>query len=94
MSTVYGETVKLAGDNAQLGNWATGSAVALSAAQYSSSNPLWTVTVDLPPGTVVKYKFIKVETDGAVVWEADPNHTYTAPVGCATAVAVNDSWQY
>jgi hypothetical protein len=85
--------VKLSGNNAQLGNWATGSAVSLSASQYTSSNPLWTVTVNLAPGTVVQYKFIKVESSGSVTWEADPNHTYTVPTGCATAATVNNSWQ-
>lgn len=78
---------------AALGNWATGSAVALSASEYTSSNPLWFVTLGLTPGEVIQYKFINVDSAGDVTWEADPNHTYTVPASCATAVTVSSSWQ-
>jgi hypothetical protein len=67
--------------------------VALSASQYTTSNPLWSVTVNLPPGTVIQYKFINVESSGTRVWEADPNRSYTVPASCATAATVSDSWQ-
>ena len=54
---------------------------------------LWFLTVGLKPGEVVEYKFINVAEDGDVTWEADPNHTYTAPAACGTAVTISDSWQ-
>jgi hypothetical protein len=44
---------------------------------------LWTVTIDLPAGTTFEYKFIKKETDGSIVWESDPNRSYTVPTGCS-----------
>jgi hypothetical protein len=51
------------------------------------------VTISLAAGTVIQYKFINVASNGDVTWEADPNHTYTVPVSCATAVTVDNTWQ-
>ncbi|KAK3943533.1 glycoside hydrolase family 15 protein [Diplogelasinospora grovesii] len=93
VTTTYGETIKIAGDVSQLGSWNTASAVALSASQYTSSNPLWSGTVTLPAGQVIQYKYINVASDGSVTWEADPNRTYTVPATCATAVTESDTWQ-
>jgi hypothetical protein len=93
VTTTYGQTVKISGNIAALGNWATGSAVALSASQYTTANPLWFVTLNLAPGTVVQYKYTKVDSSGAVTWEADPNHTLTVAASCATATAVTSTWQ-
>ncbi|KAF4623996.1 hypothetical protein G7Y89_g14180 [Cudoniella acicularis] len=93
VTTTYGETIKIAGSVAALGSWAPANAIALSAIDYTSSNPLWFGTVSFAAGTVIQYKYINVATDGAVTWEADPNHTYTVPATCATAVTVNNSWQ-
>lgn len=92
-STTYGQTVKIVGDVAALGDWDTDSAVALSAAGYTSSNPLWSVTISLPAGEAIQYKYIVVNTDGSVTWEADPNHSYTVPATCATTATQSDTWQ-
>ncbi|KAF2645851.1 hypothetical protein P280DRAFT_465595 [Massarina eburnea CBS 473.64] len=91
--TVVGETIKLAGSISQLGSWDAGSAVVLSASQYTSSNPLWTGTVDLPTGTSFEYKFIKVDSSGSVTWESGSNRKYTVPSGCAKTVVVESTWQ-
>lgn len=91
VTTNYGENVYIVGSISQLGNWDTSSGVALSASQYTSSNPLWSATVSLPVGTSFQYKYVKIESDGSVVWEADPNHSYTVP--CSSAATENDSWQ-
>ncbi|KUI67829.1 Glucoamylase [Cytospora mali] len=93
VTTSYGETIKIIGGVSALGNWDTGDAVALSAGSYTSSNPLWTVSIKLSPGTVVEYKYINVASDGSVTWEADPNHTITVPASCATATTVSNTWQ-
>jgi len=90
--TTYGQTIKLAGSISQLGSWNTANAVALSAAKYTSSNPLWFVTLQLAPGTVFQYKFINVASSGTVTYEADPNHTYTVP-SCTATVTINNTWQ-
>ncbi|TVY90865.1 Alpha-amylase [Lachnellula willkommii] len=91
-TTTIGETIKLAGNDTALGNWAPDNALALSASNYSSGYPLWSVTVSLAPGTAVQYKFIKVGSEGSVTWEAGLNRMYTVP-GCASAAIVGDFWE-
>lgn len=93
VTTTWGETIKIVGNNAALGNWDTSRAVSLSASQYTTSNPLWSVTIELAAGTVVSYKFIRVSSSGTVSWEADPNHTLTVAASCATATTVSTTWQ-
>ncbi|KAI3340287.1 family 15 glycosyl hydrolase [Ustulina deusta] len=91
--TTYGQTVKIVGNTDQLGNWDTSKAVALSASQYTSSNPIWAGTVALSPGLAIQYKYIVVNTDNSVVWEADPNRSYTVPTGCTSTAEEVDAWQ-
>jgi glucoamylase len=93
VTTEVGQTIKIAGDVDALGNWDTSNAVALSAGDYTSSNPLWDGTISFAAGTVIEYKYINVASNGDVTWEADPNHTYTVPQTCATAVTVSNTWQ-
>ncbi|KAF3766372.1 glycoside hydrolase family 15 /Carbohydrate-binding module family 20 [Cryphonectria parasitica EP155] len=90
VTTTYGETIKISGDIAALGTWDTSDAVALNADAYTSSDPLWSVTIDLASDQVIEYKFINVGTDGSVTWEADPNHTVT--LAC-TATTISNTWQ-
>ncbi|KAJ9143535.1 Glucoamylase [Coniochaeta hoffmannii] len=92
-TTTFGQTVKIVGNIAALGNWNTANAVALSATGYTSSNPVWSGTVSLPAGQAIQYKYIVVNTDGSVTWEADPNHSYTVPATCATTATKSDTWQ-
>ncbi|GFF63758.1 acid alpha-amylase [Aspergillus lentulus] len=94
VTTTYGESIYLTGSISQLGNWDTSSAIALSSSKYTSSNPEWYATVTLPVGTSFQYKFFKKESDGSIVWESDPNRSYTVPTGCAgTTVTVSDTWR-
>lgn len=93
VTTAYGESVKIVGNVAALGGWDTSSAVELDASSYTSSNPLWTVSIQLASGVVVEYKYIKVSSSGSVTWEADPNHTITVPASCSTASTVSNTWQ-
>lgn len=93
-TTVYGENIKLSGSIPALGNWDTSKPVALSADKYTSSNPLWYVTVDLPAGTSFQYKYIRVESNGSIQWESDPNNAYTVPAACGTTTATrSDTWR-
>ncbi|GFF61057.1 acid alpha-amylase [Aspergillus udagawae] len=94
VATSYGENIFLSGSIDQLGNWDTSKAVALSASGYTSSNPVWSVKLDLHAGTYFQYKFIKKGQDGSVMWESDPNRSYTLPSGCVeTAISIADSWR-
>lgn len=93
-TTYYGENIKIAGSISQLGDWDTDDAVALSAADYTSSDNLWFVDIDLPAGTSFEYKYIRIESDGTIEWESDPNRSYTVPAACATtAVTESDTWR-
>ncbi|KAJ6027310.1 hypothetical protein N7499_005399 [Penicillium canescens] len=94
VTTTYGEDVYVVGSISQLGSWSTSSAIALSASSYTSSNPLWTTTISLPVGTTFEYKFIKKESDGSIVWESDPNRSYTVPTGCSgTTATASATWR-
>ncbi|HEX4728230.1 MAG TPA: carbohydrate-binding module family 20 domain-containing protein, partial [Jatrophihabitans sp.] len=52
-TTSFGQNVYVVGSIPVLGNWAPGSAVALSSANY----PTWSATVALPTGTAFQYKY-------------------------------------
>ncbi|KAM7208589.1 Six-hairpin glycosidase-like protein [Naviculisporaceae sp. PSN 640] len=93
-STAWGENIKLAGSIPALGSWNTGSAISMSAAQYTAGNPVWSMTVAIPRGQSFSYKFIRVNSGGSVAWEADPNRSWTAPSSCSTTTAtLNDNWR-
>lgn len=92
-TTVVGQTIKIVGSISQLGSWDTAKAPALSASQYTSSNPLWTTTLNLPAGTSFEYKFIKVESNGAVTYESGSNRQYTVAKSCAKTATVDASWK-
>ncbi|CZT19399.1 related to laccase precursor [Ramularia collo-cygni] len=93
VSTLWGESIQVVGSTSELGSWDTVSAVSLTAAQYTSGNPLWSITVDIAADTKLTYKFIRILTDGSVEWEAGPDRTYTVPSNGATAAEISASWQ-
>ncbi|KAL6914173.1 hypothetical protein FSST1_011933 [Fusarium sambucinum] len=93
VTTNFGETIKIVGNIPALGNWDTSKAVALSASDYISSNPVWKATISLAAGQDIQYKYINVKKDGSVTWEKDPNRTYTVPKTCATKATKTDKWQ-
>ncbi|KAH7359781.1 starch binding domain-containing protein [Pyrenochaeta sp. MPI-SDFR-AT-0127] len=92
-TTSFGQTVKIAGSISQLGSWNTANAPALSASQYTASNPLWTTTINLPAGTSFEYKFIKVESSGSVTYESGANRVYTVPRDCTGKAVVEATWK-
>lgn len=90
--TVFGDTIKLAGNTTQLGSWNATNAPALSASAYTSTNPIWQITLNMAPGSTVQYKFVKVASGGAVSWESDPNRAYTVPA-CQASATVSNTWR-
>lgn len=93
VTTSYGQTVKLVGSIAALGNWAPASGVTLSASKYTSSNPTWYTTIALPQGVSFAYKYVVVNSDGSVRWESDPNRSYAVASTCASTATINDTWR-
>lgn len=93
-TTSFGQTVYIVGSVAQLGSWDASKAVALSATQYTSSNPVWSGAVRLPAGTAIQYKYLIKNQDGSIAaWESDPNRAYTVPKNCAGTAKQSDTWR-
>lgn len=92
ITTVPGETIKIAGNTAQLGNWNPSNAPALSSSSYTSSNPVWTIKLNMPAGSSISYKYVKVSSGGTVTWESDPNRAYSVP-SCQASASVSTTWQ-
>ena len=93
VKTSYGQTVKVVGSTAQLGNWNVAAVPALSASQYSDANPLWSGSVTIPAKTSLEYKFVKVDGSGAATWESGSNRQYTVAEGCQSSVTVGGDWK-
>ncbi|KAI0868129.1 carbohydrate-binding module family 20 protein [Hypoxylon argillaceum] len=94
VTTVYGQTIKVVGSIPELGNWDVSSAPAMSASQYTSSNHLWTYTLNMAPGKSFEYKFVNVAASGAVTWESDPNRSYSVAAGvCSSTLSVATTWR-
>jgi hypothetical protein len=93
VTTTWGQKIKIVGSIPELGSWSPSAAPALSATQYTTSNPVWTYTLSLPAGTKFEYKFVKVADNGAVSWENDPNRSYTVPQTCDANTVSESSWR-
>jgi glucoamylase len=93
-TTNFGQTVYISGSISQLGSWDANSAIALSATQYTSSDPLWTAAINLPAGTIFAYKYLIKNQDGSIAsYESDPNRSYTVPRNCAGTATQSDTWR-
>jgi len=84
------DLLMLAGNTVELGNWATTWNGADGPVTIpSAGNGLLTVSV--PAGAAVQFKFLILHADGTVTWENGVNHVYTAPgAGVGTAAV---TWQ-
>ncbi|MCE3605762.1 alpha amylase C-terminal domain-containing protein [Massilia sp. P8910] len=92
-NTVPGQNVHVTGKRNELGNWSATNGNQL-AIEGSGANAAWSRTLQLPPSTVIEYKFLK---HGAVadVWErnqanASGNRQATSPA-CGAAALVLDA---
>lgn len=61
----------------------------MSAASYTSQNPLWQVTFSLPAGLSFEYKYIITGSDGSITWETGDNNAYTVPSTKETSVTAS-----
>jgi alpha-amylase len=92
VTTAYGESIMIAGNVGQLGNWTVAQAPKLSAAQYTANNPVWSVELKLPSGQQVQYKFVRVASGGSITWEGGDNRVYAVPL-CVASASVESSWR-
>jgi hypothetical protein len=89
--TNFGDNIFLTGSIPELGNWSTSRDTAVGRL-VAPSYPSWFGMASVPASTSMQFKFINIKADNSVVWEADPNHSWTSPAGGTAFVTVN--WQY
>lgn len=81
-STELGESIEILSDLPQLGNGDVHRAVALDTGFY----PVWTATIELPPGESISYQYLKINSEGEVVWDGGSKgalvQSYTVPQSC------------
>lgn len=82
-----GERLVLVGNAPALGAWDPANGVRLAADDY----PQWTARVQVPAGTAIEYKYVKVAADGTVTWESRPNRLETVPAD--GWLSTSDGWE-
>ena len=75
VNTSFGENIYLVGSSPLLSNWVPASGIKLSPTNY----PVWNVTVSLPAGTPLEYKYVKRDGSGNTVWEGGGNRSFATP---------------
>ncbi|KAG9122353.1 hypothetical protein FRC07_001321 [Ceratobasidium sp. 392] len=88
-TTTPGENIFIAGSISQLGSWDT--RVSVPMVTSSTAYPTWSASIALPPNTAFEYKHIRKAANGTVVYESNPNRSYTTP-GSGSAT-INNSWK-
>jgi hypothetical protein len=78
-TTETGENVYVVGNVHELGNWDTSRAVGPFFNQVVHEYPNWYYDVNVPAGTDIEFKFVKIDGSGNVTWESGSNRTYTTP---------------
>ncbi len=88
-----GDNIFLTGDTVELGNWSTTTTGAVGPMLTTAGTyPNWWLTVGVPAGRTLQFKFVRIRADGSVTWENGANHTVTTPASGVGNVNVN--WQY
>lgn len=90
VQTQWGQMVKLVGNQPELGNWDPKKGITMGSGAYTNENPLWSVSVLLPKGKQVEYKYVNVQGD-TVKWESGDNRKFGAD-SCEEIVR-GDSWR-
>jgi hypothetical protein len=86
-----GEYIFLTGDTVELGQWSAtwdGAVGPMLAPDYHN----WFLSVSVPAGQTIHFKFIKIAASGALTSEASRNYEYTVPTSGTGHVDLN--WQY
>jgi len=84
-----GSRVQIVGSGPKLSSWNAQYAIGMT----NGTDGVWRDNIIFTPGTVIEYKYVVVDKSGNVQWEADPNHTFTVPVGCTSTATVSSTWQ-
>ncbi|KAI5286539.1 hypothetical protein KEM54_006695 [Ascosphaera aggregata] len=92
VTTSIGQHIYISGSVPQLGSWDPSKAILLNSNMYTSDNPLWYVSVNLPVGATVRYKYIRRDSGGNVAWESGENRTLKTPHYCDVEISTGDTW--
>lgn len=88
-----GESIWVAGSSPELGEWDVTKALKLNVTNIPNQPTIWNGTVKLHNGENVSYKFVRIQKNGAAVWEADPNRNVLTP-GCnQPLLVIGGLWQ-
>jgi glycosidase len=91
--TQPGDNIYLTGNTIELTNWAASAAGSVGPMLTTAGTyPNWWLTVSVPAGKTIQFKFIKVQANGVVTWENGANHSYVVP--SSGEGNVNVGWQY
>lgn len=97
-TTGFGQNVQILGDIPQLGSNDRHQAVTLGSYFYTSEDPLWTLTFELPAGKQFSYQYLKMDGTGTPQWDGGKRsaalHSYTVPANCVDgkAIQIVDKW--
>ncbi|POS69358.1 glycosylhydrolase family 13-2 [Diaporthe helianthi] len=97
-TTGFGQAVQILGDIPQLGYNDRQQAVTLGAYFYTSDNPLWSLTFELPAGKEFSYQYFKIDGRGIPQWDGGSKdavlHSYTVPSNCEETkpIQIVDKW--
>lgn len=89
-TTLFGENIYLSGDTAGLGAWNETAAILMLSTNYTDTNHLWYLDVDLKAKENVDYKYLRKEKDGTWIKES-LNRTISAP-SCGQTGNEVDIW--
>ena len=74
-ATQYGENIYIVGNIPELGNWNPNNC---TEAMLNPNYPEWLLSVSVPAGTTIEFKFIKKDASGNITWESGTNRTVTS----------------
>lgn len=74
-NTQYGENIYIVGNIPELGNWNPDNC---TEAMLNPNYPEWFLSVSVPVGTTIEFKFIKKDSSGNIIWESGNNRTITS----------------
>lgn len=89
--TQLGDEIYVVGEGVELGNWNYAPMSAVGP-MNTPNYPNWFITTSVPAGKTLRFKFIKIKSNGQIQQESGFPHTYTVPASGVGAVTVN--WTY
>lgn len=94
-TSYQGQNIELLGNVPPLGNGDYHQAISLDSSAY----PVWTATVELPPGQEVSFQYLRIDSNSLLEWDGgskgDAVYTYTVPASCRNrevALVPSNTW--